>query len=108
MYVEALTWQYGYAFFSNENTGQFIDAYFSGPNGATLCGKDAEWIVEDFTQGSSLVPFANFGSVTFTGTSAAGLVGLTSSGANVYDIKQGSKVMTSTSIVDDSVLVSYI
>jgi hypothetical protein len=28
---------------------------------AALCEENAEWIVEDFESGSSLVPFANFG-----------------------------------------------
>ena len=33
---------------------------------AALCEENAEWIVEDYEEGSSLVPFANFGTVTFT------------------------------------------
>jgi hypothetical protein len=28
---------------------------------AALCEYDAEWIVEDFSSGGGLVPFANFG-----------------------------------------------
>lgn len=109
LWVEALTSQAGYAFFSNENTGQIVDAYPDGPNGATLCEKDAEWIVQDWSlNASQLVPFANFGSVTFTGTTAAGLVGLNSSGAKIYNIRQGNTVMTSTRIQDDSVLVSFL
>lgn len=31
---------------------------------------NAEWIVEDFESGGALVPFANFGTVTFTGATA--------------------------------------
>ena len=45
---------------------------------AKLCGENAEWIVEDYEEGSSLIPFANFGTVTFTG-----VVATTSSGSTV-------------------------
>lgn len=33
---------------------------------SALCEENAEWIVEDYEEGSSLVPFANFGTVEFT------------------------------------------
>ena len=74
-----------------------------------LCLQDAEWIVEDFEEGSSLVPFANFGTVTFTGASAktaSGSVG--PSGANTIDIEQSNKVLTSVSTSSSSVTVSYV
>ena len=38
---------------------------FSGESDGSLCEYNAEWIVEDFEEGDSLVEFADFGTVTF-------------------------------------------
>ncbi|KAI8628412.1 peptidase A4 family-domain-containing protein [Xylariaceae sp. FL1651] len=78
----------------NKTTGQVITHSFSNQNG-NLCRVNAEWIVEDFSQGNSLVPFANFDTVTFTDVSVNGRKDL--SGATIYDIKQGNRVYTSCS-----------
>lgn len=71
---------------------------------AALQGLNAEWIVEDFKQGGSLVPFANFGTVTFTGasarTSSGSSVGV--SGATLIDIEQNGKVLTTVTIESSS------
>lgn len=70
---------------------------------------NAEWIVEDFSEGNSLVPFADFGSVTFTGASATGSSGTVGpSGATIIDIEQSGKVLTSVSTTSSSVTVSYV
>lgn len=70
---------------------------------------NAEWIVEDFSSGGSLVPFADFGTVTFTGASASGSSGtVTPSGATLIDIKQNGKVLTSSSVSGSSVTVEYV
>jgi hypothetical protein len=42
---------------------------FSGETAGSLCEYNAEWIVEDFEEGSSLVEFADFGTVTFVRSS---------------------------------------
>lgn len=69
---------------------------------------NAEWIVEDFSSGGSLVPFADFGTVTFTGASASGSSGtVTPSGATLIDIKQNGEVLTSSSVSGSSVTVEY-
>jgi hypothetical protein len=63
-----------------------------------LCEYDAEWIVEDYESGGSLVAFADFDSVTFTGASAVksgSTVGV--SGASILDIKQSNTVLTDCS-----------
>ena len=76
---------------------------------SALCEQDAEWIVEDFEEGDSLVPFANFGTVTFEDASArtaSGSVG--PSGANTIDIEQNGRVLTSVSTSGSSVTVSYV
>ncbi|KAK8016679.1 aspergillopepsin-2 [Apiospora rasikravindrae] len=84
----------GTAVIQNESTGQTATHTFAAQS-AALCETNAEWIVEDFESGGSLVPFANFGTVTFTGASArsgGGTVGV--NGATIIDIQQGSKVFT--------------
>ncbi|KAG6370721.1 peptidase A4 family-domain-containing protein [Boletus reticuloceps] len=75
-----------------------------------LCGQDAEWIVEDNRdeEDFSLVPFANFGTVTFTDAIATGTDTYTPSGATIVDIQQNGKVLTSTSIAGSSVTIKYV
>lgn len=76
------------AVLKNKNTGGSASRTFHSPQaGATAVGKNAEWIVEDFSEGSGLVPFADFHTVTFTGCSATAggqTVGL--DGATTLDI----------------------
>jgi hypothetical protein len=74
-----------------------------------LCEYNAEWIVEDFESNGSLVPFANFGTVTFTGaqaTDSGSTVG--PSGATIIDIEQNGQVLTSVSSTSSSVTVKYV
>lgn len=69
-----------------------------------LGGQNAEWIVEDFVEGDSLVKFCDFGTVTFTDASASTAqsnVGVTN--GTVIDIEQ-SKVLTSVTVNNDSSL----
>lgn len=90
----------------NKTTGQSVSHSFTNQAG-NLCNTNAEWIVEDFSQGNSLVPFANFGTVVFTNATANGASGLDN--ASIYDIKQGEKVYTSCSTPSsNSVSCSYI
>ncbi|KAH8701554.1 putative aspergillopepsin [Talaromyces proteolyticus] len=98
----------GKATVENVSTGKTVTHSFSGES-AALCEYNAEWIVEDFESGSSLVPFANFGTVTFTGAQAT-KSGSTvdTSGATIIDIKQNNKVLTSSSASGSTVKVSYV
>ncbi|KAI1757982.1 peptidase A4 family-domain-containing protein [Xylaria castorea] len=90
----------------NRTTGQSVSHAFTNQVGS-LCQTNAEWIVEDFSQGNSLVPFANFGTVVFTNASVNGGTGLEN--AVIYDIKQGNKVYTSCSTISSSsVSCSYV
>ena len=78
---------------------------------AALCETNAEWIVEDFEEGSGMVPFANFGTVTFTGASVTTTSGSTIgvSGADIMDIRQNNVVYTSCSTSgSNSVTCSYV
>lgn len=104
--VTATTTKKGEAVIENTTTGKKVTKSLS--SSSALCQQDAEWIVEDFEEGSSLVPFANFGTVEFTKASAtksSGKVG--PSDATVMDIKQSSKVLTTSSVGDSTVTVKY-
>ncbi|TRX87866.1 hypothetical protein FHL15_011255 [Xylaria flabelliformis] len=91
--------------------GKSASHTFSGQS-TKLQGASAEWIVEDFTSGNSLVPFANFGTVTFTGATAV-INGATVSASSdnpttiVLESSSGS-ALTSTSISGSSVTVKYV
>lgn len=82
----------------NLSTGKSVTHSFSGESNK-LCETNAEWIVEDFQSGNSMVPFADFGTVTFTScsvtTTSGSTLGVT--GAEILDIKQGSTVYTDCS-----------
>jgi len=92
----------------NVSTGKTVTKSLTST--AKLCGENAEWIVEDYEEGSSLVPFANFGTVTFTSaiatTSSGSTVG--PSGAVLIDIEQNSKVLTSVSVTSNSATIEYV
>ncbi|KAF8313005.1 hypothetical protein DL93DRAFT_2059522 [Clavulina sp. PMI_390] len=105
--VTATSTKAGKAVITNNSTGKTVSKSLTST--AALCETNAEWIVEDFEEGSSLVPLANFGKVTFTGASAgtsSGSVG--PSGAEIIDLKQGSTVYTSVSTTSSSVTVTYV
>ncbi len=92
----------------NQSNGQSVTHSFKSES-AALQELNAEWIVEDFEENGGLVPFANFGTVTFTGASAttnSGTVG--PSGADIIDIRQNNKVLTSASVSGSSVTISYV
>jgi len=97
----------GTATVKNTSTGKSVTASISGE---ALAGQNAEWIVEDFEEGSSLVPFAKFSTVTFTSSTAttnSGTTGIT--GADTVDIEQSSKILTKTTIESSSeVEIAYV
>lgn len=109
--VHATSSMTGTATVDNVSTGKSVTHTFTLLGGVQppLCEQNAEWIVEDFQQGASLVPFANFGSVTFSNAQAihhGSPVG--PSGATLVDIKQSGKILTHSSYTSNSVTVNYI
>lgn len=97
----------GTAVIENLSTGQTVNQYIT--SSSALCEENAEWIVEDYEEGGGLVPFADFGTVTFTGASAttgSGSVG--PSGATLIDIEQDGEVLTSASVSGSSVTIQYV
>ncbi|KAH8898235.1 hypothetical protein GQ53DRAFT_601515, partial [Thozetella sp. PMI_491] len=84
----------GFATLENLTTGKSVNHVFT--NGARLCFKSAEWIVEDFSQGNQMVAFANFTTVTFTNATAKTGDGkvLDNTGSQIFGIMQRNKVYT--------------
>ncbi|KAI1846874.1 hypothetical protein JX265_004844 [Neoarthrinium moseri] len=90
MEVDASSKKAGVATLENLTTGKKVTHTFTSTP-STLCETNAEWIVEDFESGGSLVPFADFGTVTFTDASASGSQGtVTPNGGTIIDIKDSS------------------
>ena len=98
----------GKATVTNKSTGKTVSHTFSKQ--PALCEEDAEWIVEDFSVGGKLVPFANFGKVEFTDATAHTLAGKTvgPSGATLVDLVQNNKIVAKGSTGSRSVTVSYV
>ena len=95
----------------NVSTGASVSKALKAPgSGSHLGGQNAEWIVEDFEEGGSLVALSDFGTVTFTdcvAKTASESLGL--SGATVIDIKQNGNVETSVTIESaSSVQIKYV
>lgn len=105
--VQATSPNSGYTWLINYSTGLGVEVEISNP--ASLCMQDAEWIVEDFEENGGMVPFANFGSVTFSGAVATTNSGgnVSPQGATIIDIYQ-NQVLTSTSVDSTSVTVRYV
>ncbi|KAI0738297.1 acid proteinase [Daedaleopsis nitida] len=96
----------GTATIVNHSTGQTVSHSFSGQ--PALCQENAEWIVEDFSEGGGLVPLANWGTVTFTGVSAGTSSGTASpAGATIINMEQNGRVLTSVSTSGSQVSVQY-
>ncbi|PQE06679.1 aspergillopepsin-2 precursor protein [Rutstroemia sp. NJR-2017a BBW] len=107
--VEATSLKAGTATIENVTTGKTVS--ISLTSSSSLCGENAEWIVEDFESGSELVALADFGTVTFTDCSAA--TSETSEGvsdATVIDIESDEgKVLTSVTLESSSeIVVTYV
>lgn len=92
----------------NVSTGESVTHTFSSQSNA-LQELNAEWIVEDFSSGGSLVSFADFGTVTFTDAVATTSSGTQGPGdATLIDIEQNGEVLTSSSVTDTTVTVEYV
>ena len=95
---------------TNTRTGDTVTQQLNAPSpDATLAGQNAEWIVEDFSSGGGLVPFANFGQVTFTNCAAeAGGQTVGTDGADIIEITQDGAIKTDVQILDGAtVQVTY-
>ena len=108
MKVQATSTSSSTATLENLSAGQSVSHTFTNPE-FTLCETNAQRIVENFESGGSLVPFADFGSVTFTDASATGSRGtVTPSGATIINIESNGQILISCSISGGDVSCTYI
>jgi len=115
MTVVASSTTSGTATIENLSTGQTVSHSFTNEGSeGKLCETNAEWIIEDFAEISSsgqesLVPFANFGTVSFTNAYAIqNGAQVTPAGATIFDIGTSSKPLTSCSGSSSGVSCSYV
>jgi len=78
----------------NNSRGTSIVGTVSG--GTRLSGTSAEWILEAFESGSSLIAFAAFPASTFTGSAVHSGGSVTPSGATLIDLVQNSELCSAT------------
>ncbi|KAJ6556214.1 peptidase G1 [Mycena capillaripes] len=78
----------------NNSRGTSIVGTVSG--GTRLSAISAEWILEDFESGSSLVPFAGFPTSTFTGTAVRSGTSVSPATATLINIVQNSELCSAT------------
>ncbi|KAJ6104012.1 hypothetical protein N7523_010332 [Penicillium sp. IBT 18751x] len=94
----------GVAIIENKSSGETATKTLTAPSSdATLGGQNAEWIVEDFNSGDSQIPFADFGTVTFTGAqaeTARGSYGVNN--AAILDLQQSGKLLADVNIESDT------
>ncbi|KAM0520564.1 hypothetical protein ACHAPE_002959 [Trichoderma viride] len=93
--------------------GTTVSHTFSGES-ASLPGSSAEWIVEDYflnLEEGILVPFADFGNVTFTDASAV-VNGATITPAEgswlIIDMVQNETALTSTTLFGNKLNIDYV
>ncbi|KAF7333822.1 Acid proteinase A [Mycena venus] len=79
---------------TNNSRGTSIVGTVSG--GTRLSATSAEWILEDFESGSSLVSFAAFPTSTFTGSATRSGTSVSPSGATLIDLVQNSELCSAT------------
>ncbi|CAI7578536.1 unnamed protein product [Penicillium discolor] len=102
--VESFSPSKGVAIIENKSNGQSVTKTLSAPSSsATLAGQNAEWIVEDFNAGNTMVPLVNFGKMDFTGAlaEAGGKKYGVNNGA-VLDIQQNGDVKAHVEIRSDT------
>ncbi|KAJ5120986.1 uncharacterized protein N7515_008947 [Penicillium bovifimosum] len=102
--VESSSPSRGVAIIENKSTGKSVTKTLDAPStSATLAGQNAEWIVEDFNAGSTMVPLVNFGKVDFTGAQArAGSGSYGVDDAEILDIQQNGDVKAHVEVKSNS------
>lgn len=102
LFVNATTTTSGSATIENLTTGKTVTKSLTSTS--ALGGENAEWIVEDFEEGDSLIAFADFGNVTFTecvASTSESSEGVDS--AQVMDIENtDDEVLTAVTLISDS------
>ena len=89
----------------NLSRGESVTQSVSAPSSSSaLGGQNAEWIVEDFENNGSLVPFADFGTVLFTDCVAKTFTEtLGTSGATIIEMRSSTgQVLTDVTLPSSS------
>lgn len=104
--VAATSEKAGTATIENLTTGDTVTHTFTKETDE-LCEYNAEWIVEDFEEGGSLVTFADYGSVEFTDCEAT-QDGDTvdTSGSTIIDMRSGLLASVESTCTADGSTVS--
>jgi len=95
----------GTAVIENLSTGQTVSKALTAPSSSShLGGQNAEWIVEDYESGGTLVPLVSFSPITFTNCVAKTQSStLGTSGAGIIEIENSSgQVQTTVTIPSSS------
>ena len=103
VFVTSCSSKAGTALVKNLSTGRTVTKAFTGT--APLGGQNTEWIVENFSSGDSLLPFAKFGTVMFSNAVAryGGWEMERMSGASVVEIESsGGTVPTEVTVFSGS------
>lgn len=101
MRVVASSTTSGTAYITNLSSGQSVSHDFSGQT--ALCEQNAEWIVEDFESGDSLIPFAEYSTITFSDSSyssGGSTYGL--DGSTLIDMVQDGQTLSTCNLSGDS------
>ncbi|KAI1438262.1 peptidase A4 family-domain-containing protein [Xylaria sp. CBS 124048] len=100
----------GTATLENLSTGAHVNHTFDAFSTESLCGQDADWIVEDYMEGLAEVTLNDFSTVTFTNASAirnGEIVGI--SNYTIMDINQNSVNLTDCAVPDShTVTCTYV
>lgn len=99
----------GVATLENLSSGGSVTHNFKNPP-STLCQNSAEWIVEDFKRGGSPIPFANYGTVTFTDNTAHSDDGTITPGSDstTINLRQNGNVMSECGISGSDVTCKFV
>lgn len=113
MTVVATSSTSGTATIENLTTGVTVSESFTGVTDGSLCETNAEWIVEDFEECTGndceFVPFADFGTITFTdATAVQDGTTVTPEDATIIDIEQDNEILTSCSASSTEVTCTYL
>ncbi|TPX10035.1 uncharacterized protein E0L32_001232 [Thyridium curvatum] len=106
--VSASSNKAGFVTIQNLTTRKQITHNFANQR-ATLCLQNAEFIVEDFQSGGSLVPFVNFGQVAFSNAVVRNNKNQVQSlaGASILNMRQNNKVVANCGASSNLVSCKY-
>ena len=104
----------GTATIENLTSGEHVSHDMEAPPDAPVCGRTADWIIEDFFTEDGPAPLLDFGNITIYNTSATGTgAPLTVQGPQIIDLEEEDEdgkedVVTDCEIQGDAVTCQYL